>query len=173
MRGHRHTALFALAVVAVKCRVPEDVLKADAARVVQAFNHRDPQGPCAGPRHRPRLGSVDAQEAKNVRSEAIERWVGWTFERRTKRNGRSRQEHLTEVAHVASAAARSGRARRCCGCVPDQPPRRHDYGHYDCHEAGPGRQSRSMRGSGGSTAKPPLAVHAPSHMTATRCLQRL
>lgn len=111
MRGHRHTSLFALAVVAVKCRVPEDVLKADAARVVQAFNHRDPQDPVPDHDIDRALGSVDPQEAKNVRSETIERWVGWTFERRTKRNGRSRQEHLTEIAHVASAAARSGRAR--------------------------------------------------------------
>lgn len=111
MLGYRHTALFALAVVAVKCRIPADVLRRDATSVVQAFNRRDPSDPVPDRDIDRAIGSVDPHEAKNVRSETIERWVGWDFARTTKRNGRTRQEHLDMIAHVASASARSGRAR--------------------------------------------------------------
>lgn len=110
-RGHRHLALFALGVVAAKCRVPAGVLAADAARVQAAFNARDPHDPIPTRDVTKALASVDPRRAKTVKASTLEGWLGWSFERKTKRNGRSRQEHLTQVAHVASAAARSGRAR--------------------------------------------------------------
>lgn len=110
-RGHRHLALFALGVVAAKCRVSQDVLQADARKAQRVFNQRDPHDRIPDKDVAKALASVDPRKAKTVKAATLERWLGWSFERKTKRNGRSRAEHLEQVAHVASAAARSGRAR--------------------------------------------------------------
>lgn len=110
-RGHRHLALFALGVVAAKCRINADVLQADARRVQKAFNARDPRDRIPDKDVTKALQSVDPRKAKTVSAATLENWLGWSFEHKTKRNGRSRAEHLATVAHVASAAARSGRAR--------------------------------------------------------------
>lgn len=109
-RGHRHLALFALGVVAAKCRINADVLQADARRVQRTFNQRDPHDRVPDKDVVKALNSVDPRKAKTVTASTLERWLGWSFERKTKRNGRTRQEHLT-IAAKASATARSTAAR--------------------------------------------------------------
>lgn len=121
-RGHRHLALFALGVVAAKCRIHQDILQADAARVQRAFNQRDPHDRIPDRDVAKALASVDPRRAKAVKAATLENWLGWSFERKTKRNGRTRAEHLEKVAHVASAAARSGRARDAVTTYMDAHP---------------------------------------------------
>ena len=116
-RGHRHLALFALGVVAAKCRVSQDVLQADARRVQQAFNARDPHDKVPTRDVVKALKSVDPRKAKTVRAATLEDWLGWSFERKTKRNGRTRQEHLANVA-----ATRTTRSRDAVAAYMDQHP---------------------------------------------------
>lgn len=116
-RGHRHTALFALGVVAAKCRINADVLQADARRVQQAFNARDPHDKVPTRDVTKALASVDPRRAKTVKAATLESWLGWSFERKTKRNGRTRAEHLALVAD-----ARTTRSRDAVAAYMDRHP---------------------------------------------------
>lgn len=95
--GHRHMSMFALAVIAVKCRISHERLHSDLKALQSHFNETSSQ--LINDREIDNiLATLDAKKAKSVTGETLEKWLGWTFERKTKRNHRSREEHLSLVA---------------------------------------------------------------------------
>lgn len=63
------------------------------------------------------LEVCDPEKAKTVRAATLENWLGWSFDRKTKRNGRTRKEHLAMVAADRTAASR----RRVWACLKEAP----------------------------------------------------
>lgn len=96
-RGNRHMSMFALAVIGVKCRIPDEQVRHDLNHLRKFFNHRDGNDMREAEVTNV-LGTLDRRKAKSVSSSTLETWLGWPFERKTKRNGRSRQEHLSILA---------------------------------------------------------------------------
>ena len=63
------------------------------------------------------LEVCDPEKARTVRAATLENWLGWSFDRKTKLNGRSREEHLAKVAADRTAASR----RRVWACLKEAP----------------------------------------------------
>lgn len=63
------------------------------------------------------LEVCDPEKARTVRAATLENWLGWSFDRKTKRNGRTRKEHLAKVAADRTAASR----RRVWACLRETP----------------------------------------------------
>lgn len=97
--GHRHMAMFALAVVATKCRISNERLHHDLKDLQQKFNRSVPHGHTISDHEIENVvDTLDHKKAKLVKGETLEGWLGWKFERKTKRNYRTREEHLNLVA---------------------------------------------------------------------------
>lgn len=96
--GHRHMSMFALAVIAVKCRISRERLHSDLKALQSHFNDLISSQLINDREIDNILATLDAKKAKSVTGETLEKWLGWTFERKTKRNHRSREEHLSLVA---------------------------------------------------------------------------
>lgn len=97
--GHRYSSLFALACVGHKChRAVESVLE-DAVRLAAKLGL---------PKHEAEhaVAACNPEKAQTVRAATLEGWLGWSFDRKTKRNGRTRAEHLAEIAERRTAASR-------------------------------------------------------------------
>ena len=97
--GHRYSSLFALACVGHKChRAVESVLE-DAVRLASKLGL---------PKHEAEhaVAACNPEKAQTVRAATLEGWLGWSFDRKTKRNGRTRAEHLAEIAERRTAASR-------------------------------------------------------------------
>lgn len=63
------------------------------------------------------LEVCDPEKARTVRAATLEDWLGWSFDRKTKRNGRSRAEHLAKIAADRTDASR----RRVWACLREAP----------------------------------------------------
>ena len=97
--GHRYSSLFALACVGHKChRAVESILE-DAVRLAAKLGL---------PKHEAEhaVAACNPEKAQTVRAATLEGWLGWSFDRKTKRNGRTRAEHLAEIAERRTAASR-------------------------------------------------------------------
>lgn len=97
--GHRYSSLFALACVGHKChRAVESILE-DAIRLAAKLGL---------PKHEAEhaVAACNPEKAQTVRAATLEGWLGWSFDRKTKRNGRTRAEHLAEIAERRTAARR-------------------------------------------------------------------
>ena len=98
--GHRYSSLFAPACVGHKChRAVESILE-DAVRLAAKLGL---------PKHEAEhaVAACNPEKAQTVRAATLEGWLGWSFDRKTKRNGRTRAEHLAEIAERRTAASRS------------------------------------------------------------------
>lgn len=91
--GHRYSSLFALAIVGKKCNVMKSTVEQDIKNCIDLFNQKD---------NRHSMKSYEAQKAmkgysdiaRTVRSTTLEELIGLEFERKTKRNGRTQEDHL-------------------------------------------------------------------------------
>ena len=107
--GHRYLAMFALSVVAWKCRVPKSELQEALWALVEWWN--DPDNPYFDFSHPIKPQEVEKalsgynQKATLCPKERLEEWFGFKFNP-PKRNGRKRSEHLKRVH-----ASRRGKTR--------------------------------------------------------------
>jgi len=104
--GHRYLSMFALAVVAWKCRIPKKELEQDLWGLVEMWN--DPDNPYQSFTHPVKPQEVEkALQGYNKKAtlcpkEKLEEWFGFKFNP-TKRNYRTRQDHL-EIARAVRNA---------------------------------------------------------------------
>lgn len=108
--GHRYTALFALTCVGYKCGMALEAISEDVLHLADVLGL-----PQREARHA--LEVCDAEKAKTVCAATLETWLGWSFDRKTKRNGRTRAEHLAKVAEDRTAASR----KRVWACLKEMP----------------------------------------------------
>ena len=107
--GHRETAMFALAVIAYKCRVPRSQLENDLKTV---YNNLTQKGkPLKEGEITKALGGFQLKYIR-TRAEKLESWLGFEFERTTKRNGRTRAEHLQHCRGIRNE--RSAKSKIDC-----------------------------------------------------------
>lgn len=98
--GNRYLALFALAVVAYKCRVTEEQLRIDMETLVEAFNEMASADPIY-PNEIEKAVTGRSRKAILTPSQQLEEWFGFEF-KRNKRNGRKRSEHLQMAREIKS-----------------------------------------------------------------------
>ena len=108
--GHRYTSLFALTCVGYKCGMALEAIAEDVLHLADVLDL-----PQREARHA--LEVCDVEKAKTVCAATLETWLGWSFDRKTKRNGRTRAEHLTKVAEDRTAASR----KRVWACLKEMP----------------------------------------------------
>ena len=100
--GHRYLSLFALAIIAYKCRVPREQAEEDITDLVDLFNQKE---------HIKRVRENEIEKAMKgysqkfvrVTSYTLEEYLGFAFHRSTKRNGLKQGEHL-QIARAVKAA---------------------------------------------------------------------
>lgn len=101
--GNRYTALYALSIVAYKCRIPFEKLKESLESCIDYYNERDKTIVRRSELNKAIKGY--SQKHVLVSSRKLEEYFGWTFERKVKRNGRTRENHLL-IASATAAAVR-------------------------------------------------------------------
>lgn len=100
--GHRYLSLFALAIIAYKCRIPRAQIEEDIGDLVDLFNQKE---------HVKRVRENEIEKAMmgysqkfvKVNSYTLEEYLGFTFHRSTKRNGLKQREHLLIARAVKDA----------------------------------------------------------------------
>ena len=108
--GHRYTSLFALVCVGHKCGMTLEAISEDVLHLADVLGLSQREA-----RHA--LEACDAEKAKTVCAATLESWLGWSFDRKTKRNGRTREEHLAKVAENRTEANR----KRVWACLKKAP----------------------------------------------------
>lgn len=108
--GHRYTALFALTCVGYKCGMALEAISEDVLHLAAVLGLLRREAKHA-------LEVCDPEKARTVRATTLENWLGWSFDRKTKRNGRSRAEHLAKVAENRTEANRT----RVWACLKEAP----------------------------------------------------
>lgn len=93
VKGHRYNSLFALICTGYKCGYALDYIRQDVIRLAERLGLSLKEAEHA-------MDVCDPKKAVTVRSETLENWLGWAYERKTKRNGRTRAEHLAWVAET-------------------------------------------------------------------------
>lgn len=91
--GHRFTSLRALSIVEWKCKIPREVVEQDAWSIYYHFQNLYWEKPFREREVSAALISY-CEKATRVRSTTLENLFGFQFERKIKRNGRKRHEHL-------------------------------------------------------------------------------
>lgn len=102
--GNRYTAMFALSIVAYKCKVDKDALQQSLVTCMEQYNDRGDATIVRMSEVRKALRGY-SQKFVRVTAKQLEDYFGWSFDRKTKRNGRTREAHLV-IAHAMSAAVR-------------------------------------------------------------------
>lgn len=102
--GNRYTAMFALAIVAYKCKIDKDALQQSLVACMEQYNERGDATIVRMSEVRKALRGY-SQKFVRVTAKQLEDYFGWSFARATKRNGRTREAHLI-IAHAMSAAVR-------------------------------------------------------------------
>ena len=107
--GHRETAMFALAVIAYKCRIPRSQIEHDLKIVYDILNAKGTPMKLAEI-----TKAMNGYQLKYIRTRAekLESWLGFEFERTTKRNGRTRAEHLQHCREIRNE--RSAKSKIDC-----------------------------------------------------------
>lgn len=119
--GHRYLSLFALAIIAYKCRVPREQAEEDITDLVDLFNQKE---------HIKRVRENEIEKAMKgysqkfvrVTSYTLEEYLGFAFHRSTKRNGRTRAAHLEwarSAKNAKSAIDRTEMMRRSLAANPE------------------------------------------------------
>ena len=104
--GHRYLSLFALAIIAYKCRVPREQAEEDITDLVDLFNQKE---------HIKRVRENEIEKAMKgysqkfvrVTSYTLEEYLGFAFHRSTKRNGLKRKEHLEMAREIKASRQRA------------------------------------------------------------------
>ena len=106
--GHRYLSLFALAIIAYKCRVPREQIEKDISDLVDLFNQKE---------HMKLVKEKEIEKAMmgysqkfvKVNSYTLEEYLGFQFHRKIKRNGLNRNEHLQMARAIKSAKEKAKR----------------------------------------------------------------
>ena len=104
--GSRYYSMFALAIIAYKCRVPFAQLERDLEFIRDSYNERDQRA------HKVKRSEVaKAIGGYNPKAITVKRatlcdWLGFEYDA-AKRNGRTRAEHLADVHRKRSDEARN------------------------------------------------------------------
>ena len=103
--GSRHSALFALCVVAYKCGIDKAVLIDRLEYWRDYYNRRDRDKV----RDNEVTTALDGYDRKWARVSAgkLEEWFGWQFDRKTKRNGRTQTAHIQKIADDKTEKAKA------------------------------------------------------------------
>lgn len=91
----RHMALFGLAVVGYKCRVPRAEVMQSLDMLIDKCNRRRPEDPLTSGELK-KVMTGYSQQFLMVKGSTLSEWLGVEF-RPIKRNGRTRSEHLKRV----------------------------------------------------------------------------
>ena len=91
--GNRYMAMFALAVIAYKCRVPVSELERDLYSLLDTFNDRAISSVVRDREIQKAIKGYN-RKAKFAKADKLEEWLGFAFARKTKRNYQSRDAHL-------------------------------------------------------------------------------
>lgn len=102
--GNRYTAMFALAIVAYKCKVDKDALQQSLISCMEQYNDRGDATIVRMSEVRKALRGY-SQKFVRVTAKQLEDYFGWSFARATKRNGRKQRDHLL-IASATAAAVR-------------------------------------------------------------------
>lgn len=97
--GHRYTSLFALVCVGHKCRRALESIREDVLRLAERLGLPKREAEHA-------VAACNPEKAQTVCAATLEGWLGWSFDRKTKRNGRTREEHLAAIAKSRTDASR-------------------------------------------------------------------
>jgi hypothetical protein len=114
-KGHRYTSLFALAVIAQKCRIPEEEAVEKIKLVWEMYNeYAEEKG----------VDELSENELKkaikgyhddcflNYKAAKLEELMGFPFPRKTKRVGRPRKDHLILASNIHQARTSMVKGRK-------------------------------------------------------------
>ena len=101
--GSRYLALFGLAIVGYKCRVPRDIVVREMESLITCWNEKNPDVPVEISEIRKAMKGY-SQRYVLVSATQLEEWFGWLFERKIPRRGRTQEEHL-EIARAIKDAS--------------------------------------------------------------------
>lgn len=100
--GHRYLSLFALAIIAYKCRIPRAQIEEDIGDLVDLFNQKEHMQKVRENEIEKALTGY-SQKFVKVNSYTLEEYLGFAFHRKTKRNGLKQREHLLIARAVKDA----------------------------------------------------------------------
>lgn len=118
--GHRYLSLFALAIIAYKCRVKEEVLLDHLTQLVDAFNQKEQVKKVRESEIAKAMCGYN-QKFVTVTSFTLEEYLGFEFKRNTKRNGLKRNEHLQMARAVMSVKQKTTREMQMRRCLTANP----------------------------------------------------
>lgn len=95
--GNRYTALTALAIVGVKCRVGREAVLKQLEIQASLWSERNPENPVCVDEVRKAMTMYSSKYGK-VRAQQLEEYFGWTFERKIKR--RPPNKRLNQKEHL-------------------------------------------------------------------------
>ena len=100
--GNRYLALFALAIVGYKCRVPQEKVIGEMESLIDCWNSVHPDNPVAYSEIKKAMKGY-SQDFVMVTAATLEEYFGWSFERKIPRRGRTREKHLLRARAVKDA----------------------------------------------------------------------
>ena len=100
--GNRYLALFALAIVGYKCRVPQEKVIGEMESLIDCWNSVHPDNPVAYSEIKKAMKGY-SQDYVMVTAATLEEYFGWSFERKIPRKGRTQEKHLVRARAVRNA----------------------------------------------------------------------
>lgn len=100
--GNRYLALFALAIVGYKCRVPQEKVVGEMESLIDCWNSVHPDNPVAYSEIKKAMKGY-SQDYVMVTAATLEEYFGWSFERKIPRRGQTRADQL-ELARAVKDA---------------------------------------------------------------------
>ena len=100
--GNRYLALFALAIVGYKCRVPQEKVIYEMESLIDCWNSVHPDNPVAYSEIKKAMKGY-SQDYVMVTAATLEEYFGWSFERKIPRKGRTREQHLRRALAIRHA----------------------------------------------------------------------
>ena len=100
--GNRYLALFALAIVGYKCRVPQEKVMGEMESLIDCWNSVHPDNPVAYSEIKKAMKGY-SQDYVMVTAATLEEYFGWSFERKIPRKGRTREQHLERANAIKHA----------------------------------------------------------------------
>ena len=118
--GNRYTAMFALAIVAYKCKIDKDALQQSLIACMDQYNERGDTTIVRMSEVRKALRGY-SQKFVRVTAKQLEDYFGWSFARATKRNGRKQRDHLLIASATAAAVRRVDKAQKIRAYLAQNP----------------------------------------------------
>ena len=100
--GNRYLALFALAIVGYKCRVPQEKVMGEMESLIDCWNSVHPDNPVAYSEIKKAMKGY-SQDYVMVTAATLEEYFGWSFERKIPRKGRTQEQHLRRALAIRHA----------------------------------------------------------------------